>query len=271
MYTRCPQCRTIFAVSDEQLEARGGVVRCGECHHVFRADRYLMDALPSSSAARKGGARPSVTGHIVADEKSVSEPKRPGINSNKATAKKSSSPLPTLDELLWGKKRSRIRPIFWALGNLLVLAILVAQVIYFYSTQLAQYPELRPYIKKACNRLGCTIRPQIDAGLIELTQTRVSPHPKYIRVLRLRASLINRASFSQPFPLMEVTLSNHRGELVGRRTFRAEEYLKKSKDMPTEMIPNVIIRAELEFTTPNLRADGFEIRLIADTGQRSSS
>jgi predicted Zn finger-like uncharacterized protein len=266
MYTRCPQCRTTFAVSDEQLEARGGVVRCGECHHVFRADRYLMDALPSTVAPRKGEPRSSGMGQAAVDKKSVSESNRPATDSIKAASKKSSSPLPTLDELLWGKKRSRIRPVFWALGNLLVLAVMGGQFIYFYSTELAQYPELRPYIRQACDRLGCTIRPQVDAGLIEITQTRVSPHPKYERVLRLRASLINRASFSQPFPLMEVSLSNHRGQLVGRRTYRPEEYLKKSKDMPLEMIPNVIVRAELEFTTPNLRADGFEIRLIADTG-----
>ena len=250
MYTRCPQCRTTFAVSDEQLQAPGGVVRCGECHHVFRADRFLMDSLPSTRKAVKTPAPPA---------------RRTATNRNdQSGTKKVTGHLPTLDELLWGKKRSRVRPVFWALGNLLVLAILAGQIVYFYSTELAHYPELRPYIKEACARLGCVIRPQVDAGLIELTKTRISPHPKYARVLRLRASLINRASFSQPYPLMEVTLSNHRGVLVGRRTFRPEEYLQKKIQINDYMIPNVIIRAEIEFTNPSQRADGFEIRLLAD-------
>jgi predicted Zn finger-like uncharacterized protein len=252
MYTRCPQCRTTFAVSDEQLQARGGVVRCGECHHVFRADRFLMDSLPSTRKPLKAPAQPDGGGGAAAGWR------------ERTVAKKTTGHLPTLDELLWGKKRSRVRPVFWALGNLLVLALLAGQVVYFYSTELAHYPELRPYIRKACARLGCVIRPQVDAGLIELTQTRISPHPKYARVLRLRASLINRASFSQPYPLMEVTLSNHRGVLVGRRTFRPEEYLQKKIQINDYMIPNVIIRAEIEFTNPSQRADGFEIRLLAD-------
>jgi len=266
MYTRCPQCRTTFAVSDEQLQARGGVVRCGECHNVFRADRFLMDSLPSTRKTGKGtGAHPPPGG---IERRARPRPEKTPVQTE---AGKTGSHLPTLDELLWGKKRSRVRPVFWALGNLMVLALLAGQVVYFYSTELAHYPELRPYIKKACARLGCVIRPQVDAGLIELTQTRISPHPKYVRVLRLRASLINRASFSQPYPLMEVTLSNHRGVLVGRRTFRPEQYLRKKNTSGDYMIPNVIIRAEIEFTNPSQRPDGFEIRLLADPQQLVTS
>ncbi len=269
MYTRCPQCRTTFAVSDEQLEARGGVVRCGECHHVFRADRYLMGSLPGvvrDSGAPKKTPKPAGRKH----DKPGLDKAQQKTRETKIAGKTHAGPLPSLDELLWGKKRSRIRPIFWGLGNLLVLAVLAGQFIYFYSTELAQYPELRPYIKQACDRLGCEIRPQIDAGLIEMTKARISPHPKYARVLRLRASLINRASFTQPFPLMEVTLSNRRGQLVGRRTYRPEEYLQSNKNKPVEMLPNLIVRAQLEFTNPKLRADGFEIRLIADTPHLAS-
>lgn len=256
MYTRCPNCRTTFAVTDEQLQVRGGVVRCGECRHVFRADRYLMDSLPVSKGTHRG--------QRTVVEKAGKTGAASGKPSADSKQDRLSSQLPTLDELLWGRKRSRIRPVFWVAGNLLVLVFLGVQFVYFYSTELAQNVELKPYIQKACDRLGCTIRPRIDAGLIELTRVRISPHPRYIKVLRLRASLINRASFSQPFPLMEVTLSDRRGRLVGRRTFRPEEYLKKANNELREMIPNVIARARLEFTNPNLYTDGFEIRLIAD-------
>lgn len=267
MYTRCPRCRTTFAVSDEQLQARGGVVRCGECHNVFRADRNLMGSLPATGKPAGTIARTTV-GESTESQK---EP-RPKKNERPETVReKLKHPLPTLDELLWGKKRSRIRPIFWALGNLLVLTILAAQITYFYSTELATVPELRPYIKMACARMGCIIQPQVDAGLIELTQTRISPHPKYLRVLRLRATLINRASFSQPYPLMEVTLSNRRGELVGRRTFGPQEYLTKKIDKDEFMVPNVIIRAEIEFTNPAQQPEGFEIRLLPDSKRMETS
>ncbi len=242
MYTRCPKCRTTFAVSSEQLEVRGGIVRCGECHHVFRADQQLMKSIPGAGPAREKKQVESTT---------ITEP-RP------------SRPLPTLEELLWGKKRSRIKPVIWGLGNLLVLFVLAVQITYFFSTELGRNPELRPHVLRICKYLGCSIQPQIDAGLIELAHTRVSPHPGYANVLRLRATLINRASFSQAYPLIEVSLSNRNGELVGRRTYQPADYLGKKKNLPQNMIPNVIVHAKLEITSPNRRADGFEIRLIAD-------
>ncbi len=249
MYTRCPKCRTTFAVTNNQLDARGGIVRCGKCDHVFRADQQLMKSIPHAQIVEKKQPveLPSVTKTGLAEKKT-----RP------------SRPLPTLEELLWGKKRSRIKPVIWSLSSLLGLLALSVQIIYFYSTELGRDPDLRPHVLRVCKYLGCWIKPQVDAGLIELTKTRVSPHPRYANVLRLRANLINRASFSQAYPLMEVSLSNRDGKLVGRRTYRPDEYLRKKKNLPQNMIPNVIVHAKLEITSPNRRADGFEIRLIAD-------
>lgn len=72
--TACPACQTQFEVTESELQAYGGKVRCGECDHVFDARAYLLadagvlsesdsaslitDALPSSTA---------VTAPVVAD------------------------------------------------------------------------------------------------------------------------------------------------------------------------------------------------------------
>lgn len=40
--TRCPHCSSVFNITDEQLAARGGHVRCGGCLQVFRADQHLL-------------------------------------------------------------------------------------------------------------------------------------------------------------------------------------------------------------------------------------
>ena len=42
--TRCPHCTSVFNITDDQLAARGGHVRCGSCLQVFRADQHLVDA-----------------------------------------------------------------------------------------------------------------------------------------------------------------------------------------------------------------------------------
>lgn len=44
--TRCPNCATLFRVSDAQLALRGGRVRCGNCSFVFNARACFVDADP---------------------------------------------------------------------------------------------------------------------------------------------------------------------------------------------------------------------------------
>ncbi len=43
MLTRCPACETHFRVTAEQLKARSGRVRCGDCQHVFNALDSLIE------------------------------------------------------------------------------------------------------------------------------------------------------------------------------------------------------------------------------------
>lgn len=49
--TKCPHCGSTFRISDAQMAAKGGNVRCGSCLQVFRADLYLVGATPPRPAA----------------------------------------------------------------------------------------------------------------------------------------------------------------------------------------------------------------------------
>lgn len=53
--TKCPHCGSTFRISDAQLAAKGGSVRCGSCLQVFRADQHLVGAgqkaAPAAAAA----------------------------------------------------------------------------------------------------------------------------------------------------------------------------------------------------------------------------
>lgn len=46
--TRCPACGTVFRVTAEQLRLRAGMVRCGQCQHVFNAFEHWQDCTPES-------------------------------------------------------------------------------------------------------------------------------------------------------------------------------------------------------------------------------
>lgn len=63
LITRCPNCETTFRVRMEQLNLRGGRVRCGHCHNPFSALASLEelpdDALPTPTEAATPHAAPS--------------------------------------------------------------------------------------------------------------------------------------------------------------------------------------------------------------------
>ena len=59
MQTRCPECQTSFRVTPEQLKARAGKVRCGQCQGVFNALDSLVDAPANAPAANEPGAAPA--------------------------------------------------------------------------------------------------------------------------------------------------------------------------------------------------------------------
>jgi predicted Zn finger-like uncharacterized protein len=61
-YTRCPGCRTIFRVTEEQLALRDGRVRCGHCKNVFDGNAERISLAPPPPAA---GRHPAARGAVA--------------------------------------------------------------------------------------------------------------------------------------------------------------------------------------------------------------
>lgn len=184
---------------------------------------------------------------------------------NKAVTREeiSHAPLPTIAELIHGKRLGpRTRPAFWGLGAILMSLLLVGQWMYFNRNELARDKQWATYVQYFCAAVHCQIRPRQDVGLVELTDTRVAPHPKFDKALSVRATLINRAKFTQPFPLMEITLTDTEGKVLARKRFNATEYMKNETQISLGLAPNVAHKAQLEITSPKTSADGYEIRLL---------
>jgi predicted Zn finger-like uncharacterized protein len=64
--TRCPACETHFRVTAEQLKARSGRVRCGECQHIFNAldsliEEPMLMAAPPVAEATPPDVAPSLS------------------------------------------------------------------------------------------------------------------------------------------------------------------------------------------------------------------
>jgi predicted Zn finger-like uncharacterized protein len=66
MLTRCPSCATHFRVTPEQLKARSGRVRCGECQNVFNALDSLIEE-PRRGDITGGGGRRAANADFLAN------------------------------------------------------------------------------------------------------------------------------------------------------------------------------------------------------------
>ena len=250
MHTRCPQCQTIFHVTPAQLEARAGLVRCGICASAFQADQNLIETLPNNHR----------TVHTPAtDEIARTDP------IERAITGPSDSPtdddLPLMNEFPLVPERRRTPTAVWLLGGVLLLVLLAAQVAYFYAPELARDARLKPWLALYCERAGCDLKPPRGTASIELVQTSVAPHPRYENALRLQAILVNRAEQAQPYPVMEVSLTDSEGQVLTRRSFAPAQYLESP--VPHDALtPNVAVRAHLDVTNADGRAVGYEIRLV---------
>lgn len=273
MYTRCPQCQTVFRITAAQLKARDGQVRCGRCQNVFRGDQHLVDR-PERKVERPAGAPRKRTsrkppkaeatgpGAAVPELHTATTAAVPPA----ARADRASPPPPMPDEapaVLLQHPRSRTGALFWGIGSLLLVIALLAEVVVFYGAQLARMqPALKPAIEQACRALPCRHRLVIDMHRLDLVDSAVTPHPRYDRALRVQATLVNRAEYVQPYPLLEVTLLNSQGQVVARRAYKPGEYLPKRQRRHTGLLPQVAVSVKLDITGPGTEASGYEILLL---------
>ncbi len=324
MYTQCPKCQTVFHVTLEQLKARAGLVRCGQCTHVFQADQQLYSDMPGSDTSEsETPAEAPKKSDKGASKSAVKKPRESAVKTSPAAVIKktptaeratrrparTAKPIPTtpaVEEVSaapapWSPmaeeprapnvekpaakpRRAPPQPIthtypadswrtnsvvtrsasfLWIAGSVLLVFSLATQAAYFYRNELVAYPPLRPFVLNACAQLGCVLHPSSDVNRIELVEpTGIAPHPRIGNALRLRATMVNRASRPQPYPLMEVTLTDRAGRVLSRRAFVPREYLEPSAT-EAEMLPNLAVSALLDVTNPDGKAVGYQIDFVA--------
>lgn len=264
MYTLCPQCQTVFRVTAAQLKARDGQVRCGRCQHVFRADQHLIErpaesAAKPKSAPRKRAARKSARPTVATETADLMS----AIPAAPVTAPEPVRDAMVPDASLPPGPAPRTHSVFWTIGALVLFLVLLGQVVVYYSAELVRTaPVLRTTVSQLCRALPCQRLAPTDMHRLDLVETQVTPHPRYDRALRVKATMVNRAERAQPYPLLEVTLIDSQGNVVARRAYPPREYLRKPEAIAAGLPPQVAVTAQLDITSPGPQANGFEILLL---------
>lgn len=151
----------------------------------------------------------------------------------------------------------------WALLSVLALVLLAAQYAFFHFDTLARSPQWRPLYAQACQLLGCQLPLQTDLSRLRGANLVVRSHPHYQNALMVDALLFNEGDWPQPFPALELTFKDLRGDTVAMRRFAPSEYLRGELAGLDAMPVDTPVHIALEIVDPGERAVNYNLRLRA--------
>ncbi|MDH5518701.1 MAG: DUF3426 domain-containing protein [Gammaproteobacteria bacterium] len=278
MQTRCPECHTLFKVNDSDLTIAAGQVQCGHCFLVFTAEpqqiKPALDDEIDTSDIDINTFADSI--NDITEDFTVknSEQLSTGRQSTLAADEQDSVPLfiqnPMIDDLVPAELRHqklprRTSPLLKTLWSLAIISLLLssaAQLIYFKRTELASHTELRPYLISLCKLANCDIPDLRDLQRLELSSKNIYSHPNVEHALMITAVLVNQASFTQQFPVLQISFTNLVGDIIMARRFSPSEYLHTSVEKLGEMQPGLPIQITLEVLDPGKSATAYEFSFI---------
>lgn len=148
--------------------------------------------------------------------------------------------------------------LIWGFGSMFMMIIFLLQTVYFKHDDLADNPNMRPWIEKFCTFLACDVSLPVDIKRIELLGQDIRSHPKIKGALMVSATVINNAPFTQLFPGLLITFSDMNGQKVAMRRFVPKEYLTEKQLRKKGLIPNLPLQIELGVRDPGKNAINFE-------------
>ncbi len=183
-----------------------------------------------------------------------------------ATALQNDAPPPaptTMEhelELLAAPKPRRRAALAWKIALPPLVLLLLVQIVHHERAQLARHPRIGPWLTNAYASLGLAIDPDWDLNAYDLQQRGVIADPAVPGTLTVRASIINRAEYPQPYPVLKLVLEDRWGSAVRAREFRPEEYVPE-KNARGLLAPNQKTEARIAIADPGPEAEGFRFDL----------
>ena len=257
MHTRCPNCKTLFRITEAQLAMARGMVRCGFCKRVFNA-RSEDDAAAGEAAVETvdlRATRPEREQDIELDAFIANDghATRPSLSDDP-----DESALYDSIDSGSGRRHSTAATVAWSLAILALIAALALEYAWFNQPQLLQNPGLKPLTAGLCEFADCEHMQKRDPAQIEMMSRNIYSHPNRKNALMISTALVNQADFAQPHPDVQIDFSNVRGELVASRRFIPEEYLQLDSEQIGLLQTGEQIAFALEIRDPGRDAITYE-------------
>jgi predicted Zn finger-like uncharacterized protein len=158
----------------------------------------------------------------------------------------------------------------WLAASVLLGLGLGAQLLHHYRQALARHPSIGSEITRLYAALGQPLPPQWDLNFYSIKQWGIVSDPLNAGILRVRASVTNRAAYAQPYPLLQLSLEDRFGSNVGSRAFKPDEYLGSNAQATRLLAAGESANIDLAIVDPGQDAVGFQFDtcLALTTGLR---
>ena len=129
-------------------------------------------------------------------------------------------------------------------------------------TDLAMDPGWRPAMEGLCSLVACELPLPADPESVALLNRDVRRHPEVSNALLVNATMINRAGFTQSWPVMSIRFSDLSGKPVAERRFLPAEYLGETFNYSDGMAPAAPVHVVLEIEDPGEEAVSFQFDFL---------
>ena len=161
----------------------------------------------------------------------------------------------TLEEVLEKGQDGKRGTIGWSLAILTLLLVALGQLAWFGRDHLLRYPAGRQALEVACDLLPCQLPPRRAPAQLHVVSRAITSHPDREGALLVKLTLRNDATFTQPWPRIELSLLDSTGSLIARRDFHPEEYRAAA---PGPLQPGIPETLRLELEDPGDQVVGFQ-------------
>jgi predicted Zn finger-like uncharacterized protein len=271
--TLCTHCQTRFKISDAQLTAHHGMVRCGHCLQAFDAGpNFIRDSAETPpDLTNKDESEQSVVppAEIAPSplEASASTIQAEVIAAQPASRNKVLTDTNWFSHLRLHRQSAQgnagLSNRLGLAGIFVLIFILLAQSAYFFRVSLASHmPALKPTLLAYCDALNCSVPLPKNIDLMSMESSSLDADPVKANQITLNALLRNRASYPLAYPVLSLTLNDNQDRPLARRLFLPAEYLPYGESDSVGLKRNQEINIKLRLRIADLKPSGYRLELF---------
>lgn len=145
-------------------------------------------------------------------------------------------------------------------GIAVLILALALQVVLANRDALAENPTWRPWISRLCLLASCQLEAWRQPEAFVPVHQAVAADPEQADVLIVQLSFRNDAQWPQPWPQIEIRLTDVTGQAIAMRRFRPREYLNAGQDGDIKPGQTVFVEIALQETSGKAAGFAFDFR-----------